>query len=1000
MGVLTSSLAALYVKSDLDQGARREFGFVCEEIRGKIRDRLRAHEQVLRSGAAFFQVAGGVDRHAWRLFTDLQKVDQQLPGIQGIGFSLKIPRERLSQHVQEIRAEGFPTYQVRPEGEREIYSSIIYLEPFTNRNLRAFGYDMFSEPVRREAMERAQDENTAALSGRVTLVQETEKDVQAGTLMYVPVYRKNVPNETKAQRREALLGWVYSPYRMNDLMQGILGGWDLAGQNRVRLEVFDGAVASPENLLYDSQAAGEGVRPVGSRPSLRQEITAAGRQWTLLFTPAGPQPLAVDYGKVWLVLCGGLSTSLLLSGLFVSVMNTRFQAWQIARRLTEQLRESEERLRLAVDGAQLGIWDWSIAEDQLAWSDICRAFHGVRPDSKLSFAVWEASVHPEDREAATQAVHSSLKGRTEFHHEYRVRWPDGTERWIAALGRVYYGSDGASAGMRGVVSDITVRKAAEQALRDLNTNLERKVEIRTAELVEAQGRAELALAQMEKSEFRYRSIFEKSPMGVALIDSLTGSIFEINERFTEIAGRSRQETLSLDWMRITHPDDAQEYQEKMRQLNAGSIPGFQMNRRLLRPNGTVVWTSITVVPVTVEAGESRRHLCIVEDVTERRGMEERLRESQKMEGIGHLAGGMAHEFNNILAAMMLSLSLLRMRLSTSDQALLSDLDALVRRAAGLIKQLLAFSRQSVMRREILDLGETVARASGMLQPVLGNRIAFDYSGIQPQLRVSADKALIEEVLINLCYNARDAMPQGGLLTIRLNAELVQVEDPNARVDARPGRHACLTVADTGCGMTEATLKRLFEPFFTTKEVGKGTGLGLSTVRGIVQQHQGWIEVQSALGQGSVFRVYLPLVEESVSTPAVAPRLFAPDSRETILLVEDEPMVRETARSFLASAGYDVLEAADGAEALRLWEKNRDKIGLVYTDMVMPGELSGLELATRLLAVCPTLKVIVTSGYSTELPALSKMAASAILFLSKPCPPENLLKAIREAMHPA
>ena len=221
--IILTTLVTLYMKTDVDVQAKREFQFACNEIRGKIDDRLAAHEQILLSGVALFDAFDQITREEWRTFTQRLNVESNFPGIQGIGFALRIPPDRLAQHVQEMRSEGFPDYNVRPEGDRDAYSAIIYLEPFLGRNLRAFGYDMLSEPMRRGAMERARDQNEAALSGKVVLVQETEKDIQAGTLMYVPVYRRGMPTETVEQRREALFGWVYSPYRMTDLMSGILG---------------------------------------------------------------------------------------------------------------------------------------------------------------------------------------------------------------------------------------------------------------------------------------------------------------------------------------------------------------------------------------------------------------------------------------------------------------------------------------------------------------------------------------------------------------------------------------------------------------------------------------------------------------------------------------------------------------------------------------------------------------------------------------------------------
>ncbi|MEI7673965.1 MAG: CHASE domain-containing protein, partial [Deltaproteobacteria bacterium] len=224
IGLLTTAAVSLYGKSAADRIAEQEFIAECSEIQEKIVARLDDHARILRSGAALFKVSDRVTRENWRIFIERQQVQKVLPGIQGVGFSLLIPRAELARHTQGIRQEGFPAYKVRPEGDREVYSSIIYLEPFADRNLRAFGYDMFSEPVRRAAMGRARDMDTVALSDKVILVQETGKDVQAGVLMYVPVYRNGMPTETVEQRRAAIRGWVYSPYRMNDLLRGILGG--------------------------------------------------------------------------------------------------------------------------------------------------------------------------------------------------------------------------------------------------------------------------------------------------------------------------------------------------------------------------------------------------------------------------------------------------------------------------------------------------------------------------------------------------------------------------------------------------------------------------------------------------------------------------------------------------------------------------------------------------------------------------------------------------------
>jgi CHASE1-domain containing sensor protein len=330
-GLVGTALVARDQKLDADQDASRAFHFVCNEVELRVEGRLREHEQILRSGAGFFADESEVTREEWHEYAERQKLGQKLPGIQGLGFAKHVPREQLTQLTQSVRAEGFPDFRVLPEGDREAYSSIIFLEPFSGRNLRAFGYDMFSEPVRREAMERARDQDETALSGRVTLVQETDQDVQAGALMYAPVYRMREPHGTVAERRAALLGWAYSPYRMNDLMAGILGG--LADREQVDLEIFDGETPSRESLLYASRNGEKTEPPRATRLTRQIVIDAAGRKWLLSFG----QDVDMDYNVAWLVLGGGAALSLLLSGLFYSLSRTGIRARVLAEQLTAEL---------------------------------------------------------------------------------------------------------------------------------------------------------------------------------------------------------------------------------------------------------------------------------------------------------------------------------------------------------------------------------------------------------------------------------------------------------------------------------------------------------------------------------------------------------------------------------------------------------------------------------------------------------------------------------------
>jgi len=506
------------------------------------------------------------------------------------------------------------------------------------------------------------------------------------------------------------------------------------------------------------------------------------------------------------------------------------------------------------------------------------------------------------------------------------------------------------------------------------------------------------------AEQRLRSILQSMADGVAL-QAADGTIIDCNRSAEKILGLSREQIMgrqSTDprWKATREdgrPFPGEEHPGMVALRTGQSCHDVTMG--LCLPDGSQRWISINAEPM-FKPGEARPYAVVnsFADVTERRRFEERLRQSQKMEGIGHLAGGMAHEFNNILAAMMMNLGLAQ-TLNTGAEVgvLLRETDDSCRRAAGLINQLLAFSRQSMMQREPMDLAAAVSTQCKLLHRLLGERIILEFASPAGLPWVKADKGMIEQVVLNLCLNARDAMKEGGRLQLHVEEAAVGAEQARAQEGAQPGNYLCLSVADTGCGMDEQTRQRLFEPFFTTKDVGKGPGLGLATVRGIVQQHDGWVEVESLIGKGSTFRIYLPAVAQPQANPAAAPTAAPAGSQGTILVVEDEPMLRTASRKLLASVGYAVLEAADGRQALALWREHRADIKLVYTDMVMPGDLNGLQLAQLLLADAPGLKVIITSGYHTDQPNLNQVADSSIIYLPKPCSPGDLTAVIRKCL---
>jgi len=394
--------------------------------------------------------------------------------------------------------------------------------------------------------------------------------------------------------------------------------------------------------------------------------------------------------------------------------------------------------------------------------------------------------------------------------------------------------------------------------------------------------------------------------------------------------------------------------------------------------------------------------CYVEDITERLSLESQLRQSQKMESIGQLAAGVAHDFNNMLTIIQGHTGMMMTRPNMPQQALDSAQAVFFasERAASLTRQLLMFSRKNVMQPKHLDLRDVVANMSKMLHRLLGETVILDFTPPAELPLVEGDPGMMEQVIMNLGVNARDAMERGGTLTVALSAIEIAEDFVQSHPEARAGKHVCLRVSDTGCGMDTYVITRIFEPFFTTKDVGKGTGLGLATVYGIVKQHAGWVEVTSQPNEGTTFTVFFPASSQTVksTTEDATPNTPVTGGTETILVVEDEPVLREMAQMLLEESGYRVLLANNGKEALEIWEQNQDTIDLLFTDMVMPAGVSGMELAHKLIAQRKQLRVVFASGYtvddiSTEFLTRNNDAR----FLQKPYTRVTLARAVREAL---
>jgi two-component system, cell cycle sensor histidine kinase and response regulator CckA len=532
-----------------------------------------------------------------------------------------------------------------------------------------------------------------------------------------------------------------------------------------------------------------------------------------------------------------------------------------------------------------------------------------------------------------------------------------------------------------------------------NSSLRREVASRTADLAALLQVKDRLAAEVRENEARYRQLVESIQAILWQADEQMSSFSFVSQEAESILGYPspmwREE--AGFWAAHVHPEDLEHVMARCAEAAREGRPQ-QFDFRMNAADGRVVWLRM-LVRVSPEEGSARGLAGVMLDVTEHKSLEDQFRHAQKMEAVGRLAGGVAHDFNNILTAITGYTDLMLRRLDPIDP--LRDKVESIRkaadRAADLTTRLLAFGRKQVLAPRVLDLNAVVKGIEGMLRPLIGEDIRLVTRLERGLWSVKADRGQLEQVIMNLAVNARDAMSEGGILTV----ETANVERPPAASGRRPGaaqgRHVLLAVHDTGSGMDAELQSHLFEPFFTTKEPGRGTGLGLAIVYGIVQQSGGRILVDSTPGRGSSFRIYLPWAD---ARPAGVDAALSPPEpsrgSETILLTEDEDAVRDLVGEVLRSGGYSVLEARHAGEALLIAERHSGPIHLLLTDVVMP-HMGGRELAQRVAPLRPDTKVLFVSGYTDDTAMRNDLAQQQVHFLAKPFTPDDLMRKVREAL---
>ncbi len=642
---------------------------------------------------------------------------------------------------------------------------------------------------------------------------------------------------------------------------------------------------------------------------------------------------------------------------------TVFQQLQI-HRMRRQSAKREELFRLISENAA----------DMIAVVDMegRRLFNSLSYQKILGYSTEELKqsssfdqIHPEDREKVKEAAREARRTGVGSDLEYRVRHKDGSLRVLESTSSVTRNSKGVPEKLVVVNRDITQRKAALEALR--------------------------------RSEASFRSVVEDAPYGIYRA-GLSGELLQINPALQNMLGYASQDelvrcNLSTDIFR-----DPAEYERLKDLLNrAEDFKNVEVGWK--RKDGAHITVQCSGRPVKDENGTIAYFEVFAEDVTQRRILERQLRMASKMEAIGRLSGGIAHDFNNLLGVIIGYSQALKGSLGSANPLYehAEEIEKAGRRAASLTRQLLAFSRQQVLEPTILNLNTLVADTEKMLHRLIGEDVVLSASFDEGLGRVKADPGQVEQIIMNLVVNARDAMPQGGKLTIATsNAEMDAVfvrDHPGSKI----GSYVVLTVADTGCGMDAETQAHIFEPFFTTKERGKGTGLGLSTVYGVVKQSGGYVWVDSEPGKGASFKIYLPRFEEAVNAPAAS--AATPETTrgtETVLLVEDSEALRKLAHRFLENNGYRVRAAANGEEALQTAAQERAPIQLLLTDVVMPG-MNGSVLASHLVPRQPGMKVLYMSGYTDSFISGHGVLEPGTYLLHKPFTEETLMRKVREVL---
>ncbi len=1129
----------VFVSHKEQQRIENEFKLKAELIASQINEEWAAHLDALYSEVGFFSAYSQVDRDKFRVFARFWLARHR--GIQALEWIPRVLHAERSRYEEAARRDGRPDFRITERTEQGLlvertpqpeYFPVYYVDPYEGNEI-ALGFDLSSDKNRMSALNQALVTGKPVGTSRITLVQE--KAGQYGFLVFMPVYDRKTSNLGERELRDAIRGFALGVFRIGDAMRVVVGEAETQG---IQIQLTDLTADQGEQLLYDSmpttparddsKTASRSVTTVA--PWLATSLEIAERHWRLSFSPTADYLAEHRSLQAWSVLAGGLIFAagacaflLVVTGRAARIevlVSERTNALEMEitehKRAEEALQESEARLKIAMDLANLMQWEYDVKTGMFSFDEQFYGLYGPASRDEggplmTAEAYARKFIPPEKSHLVAEEIAKALASADpNFTHqlEHRIMRADGEERHIIVRYGVVCDQTGRVVKIQGSNQDVTERKraaealhASEQRLADIidflpdatfainsegiviawNRAIEemtgipkskmigkgdfeyslpfygsrrpvlidlvfaseaKKIEyydsvstigdaivvetyvpktyggkgaylwgVATA-LFDEQGnisgaiesirditvrkRAEEALRE---SETKLQAIFNTVGTGIFIIDRDTQNIIEANQTAVEMTGLPKERIVGQSCHLLVCP------------VEVGKCPVKDLGqkvdhseRKLIHAGGQSKDILKTVYPVTINGRD-----CYVEsfiDITDRKRaeadkekLEAQLFHSQKMESIGRLAGGVAHDFNNMLG-VIIGRAELALNAGVPTDELRHNLQEILKaglRSAELTRQLLAFARKQIAVPKILDLNDTISSMLKMLRRLIGEDIELLWIPELDLWKVKMDPSQVDQILANLAVNSRDAISGVGAITMR--TENVVIDD-SVRAETPefiPGEYVLLTVSDTGAGMSKEVCENIFEPFFTTKEVGKGTGLGLSTVYGIVKQNEGFIYVASEPGKGTTFKIYLPRFEVQI---AQAPYEDAagkhPTGTETILLVEDDEPILNLGRVILENLGYTVIAASAPEQAIHLVENHPGDIHLLITDVVMPG-MNGRELAERLGAIRPNLKRLYMSGYTADLIAHRGILDERVNFIQKPFGSDELAARVRQVL---